>query len=119
MRSIIVLQVLTLPASALSDTLNPRGNESPSLADDPSPKLSECLLSAVSDDDCGTVLEGCIWCAEPIYGLCLTESAAKKVKWMPFLTCTFPDEEVAEIAEINDSQVIQVNDMNDVKFRIA
>ena len=36
--------------------------------------------------DCGVAVEGCIWCAEPVYGLCVTESAAKRMNIMPFFT---------------------------------
>ena len=64
------------------------------------PKLSECLLSATTKDDCGIAVQGCIWCAEPVYGLCLTESAAKKVDWMPFFTCIFPAEGVSQSAQV-------------------
>jgi hypothetical protein len=51
------------------------------------PKLADCLLSAASSDDCGSVVPGCVWCAEPIYGLCVTESAASKMRMMPFFEC--------------------------------
>ena len=54
----------------------------------PNPKLTECLLSAVSSNDCGTALAGCIWCKEPIAGLCVTETAAEKMNIMPFFTCS-------------------------------
>jgi hypothetical protein len=59
---------------------------------DADPKLTECLLSAVTDQDCGTVVSGCIWCKEPVYGLCVTESAAKRIGWMPFFTCNTKDD---------------------------
>lgn len=51
------------------------------------PSLSDCLLSASSSTDCGVAVEGCIWCAEPVYGLCVTEAAAKRMNIMPFFTC--------------------------------
>mmetsp|Transcript_18291 Transcript_18291/g.29619 ORF Transcript_18291/g.29619 Transcript_18291/m.29619 type:complete len:119 (+) Transcript_18291:116-472(+) len=60
-------------------------DEDPSNSDPPT--LTNCLLSAVSSDDCGSELAGCIWCAEPIYGLCVTPTAANKMKFMPFFTC--------------------------------
>ena len=56
-------------------------------ADDSSPTLTNCLLSAVNPNDCGTKVAGCIWCAEPIYGLCVSETAAKKLKVIPFFNC--------------------------------
>ena len=54
-----------------------------------SPSLSDCLLSASTSADCGVAVEGCIWCAEPVYGLCVTESAAKRMNILPlpFFTC--------------------------------
>ena len=51
-----------------------------------SPSLSDCLLSASTSTDCGVAVEGCTWCAEPVYGLCVTEAAAKRMN-VPFLTC--------------------------------
>eukprot|EP00956_Cyclotella_meneghiniana_P008792 scaffold12009_cov61-Cyclotella_meneghiniana.AAC.8 len=106
MKTNLILTAFTLPVGlVLSSTLqnqNLRGNDTSGSAGSTSPKLSECLLSAVSNDDCGTAVAGCIWCAEPIYGLCLTESAAQKVRWMPFFTCTFgmvEDESASQIKE--------------------
>ena len=55
---------------------------------DLAPKLTDCLLSAVSSEDCGTVVPGCHWCAEPIYGLCVTEEAAMRLKIVPFFKCS-------------------------------
>ena len=52
-----------------------------------SPALTDCLLSAVNSNDCGTIVAGCIWCAEPIYGLCVTETAAKKMQGLPIFKC--------------------------------
>ena len=80
------------------------------IADEDSPKLADCLLSAVSGDDCGTVVAGCIWCKEPVYGLCLTESAAEKVRWMPFFKCDLIGEQM-----IKDEVEIVV----DEEFEIA
>mmetsp|Transcript_27704 Transcript_27704/g.62097 ORF Transcript_27704/g.62097 Transcript_27704/m.62097 type:complete len:117 (-) Transcript_27704:158-508(-) len=56
------------------------------------PQLTDCLLSAVKEEDCGSLVKGCYWCAEPVYGLCLTKDAAIKVKWMPFFTCHLDDD---------------------------
>jgi len=53
----------------------------------PSNSIADCLLSASTSMDCGVAVEGCIWCAEPVYGLCVTEAAAKRMNIMPFLTC--------------------------------
>ena len=52
-----------------------------------SPKLLDCLLSGSDSVDCGTVVAGCKWCAEPVYGLCVTEKVSGKISWMPFFTC--------------------------------
>lgn len=41
-------------------------------------------------------MTGCIWCKEPVYGLCLTESAAEKVRWMPFFKCNLPGEQMED-----------------------
>ena len=53
-----------------------------------SPSLADCLLSASTSADCGVAVEECIWCAEPVYGLCVTEAAAKRMNIMPFLFLT-------------------------------
>ena len=47
--------------------------------------LTECLLSASNSTDCAAA--GCVWCAEPVYGLCVNENAAKRMNPMPFFTC--------------------------------
>ena len=52
--------------------------------------LTECLLSASNSTDCAAV--GCVWCAEPVYGLCVTENAAKRMNPMPFFTCNMEAE---------------------------
>lgn len=52
-----------------------------------SPSLSDCLYSASSRDECAEK-EGCVWCKEPVYGLCLTEELAEKMSFLPFLTCS-------------------------------
>ena len=55
--------------------------------DTSSSSLADCLLSASTSTDCGVAVQGCIWCAEPVYGLCVTEAAAKRMNIMPFFTC--------------------------------
>ena len=55
---------------------------------DNEPTLTNCLLSASSSTDCGTIVPGCVWCAEPVYGLCVSETAAKRMNNMPFFTCS-------------------------------
>lgn len=52
-----------------------------------SPQLSDCLYSASSSEECAKK-EGCVWCKEPVYGLCLTEELAEKMSFLPFLTCS-------------------------------
>jgi len=63
---------------------------------DDSPEMTDCLLSAVNVDDCGSEVAGCIWCAEPVYGLCVTPTAAKRMNVMPFFTCSLGDESISE-----------------------
>jgi hypothetical protein len=58
----------------------------------PPPTLTQCLLSAVNVNDCGSIVSGCHWCAEPIYGLCVTETAAEKMKILPFFKCNLGDD---------------------------
>jgi len=68
-----------------------RGERSHNLLTDAevSPHLSDCLYSASSSEDCNKK-EGCVWCKEPVYGLCLTKELAKKMSFLPFLTCSNP-----------------------------
>ncbi|KAL3798719.1 hypothetical protein HJC23_004470 [Cyclotella cryptica] len=108
-----IVNVLTLPAvflilfstSSISSATSLRAythdnqHVSHDISEEEPPKLTDCLLSAVSGDDCGTVVAGCIWCKEPVYGLCLTESAAERVRWMPFFKCNLPEEKMKEEEE--------------------
>ena len=52
-----------------------------------SPQLSDCLYSAVTSEDCAKK-EGCVWCKEPVYGLCVTKDLADKMNSLPFFTCS-------------------------------
>mmetsp|Transcript_5657 Transcript_5657/g.8188 ORF Transcript_5657/g.8188 Transcript_5657/m.8188 type:complete len:107 (-) Transcript_5657:1146-1466(-) len=53
-----------------------------------SPSLWDCLLEGSDGPSCAANSQGgCVWCAEPIYGLCVTPSAAKKIGIMPFFNC--------------------------------
>ena len=53
----------------------------------PKPKtLTECLYSATTSEECNKK-EGCVWCSEPVSGLCLTQEWAKKMSFLPFLKC--------------------------------
>ena len=84
------LATLLLPSSPTSSTVIPGDNavdSDPSPSTKNIPKLTDCLLSAVNANDCGTIVPGCHWCAEPIYGLCVTETAARKMQMMPFFKC--------------------------------
>lgn len=51
-----------------------------------SPTLTECLYSATTSEDCDKK-EGCVWCSEPVSGLCLTQEWANKMSFLPFLKC--------------------------------
>ena len=51
------------------------------------PSLADCLLSAINSEDCGSIVMGCHWCAEPLYGLCVTKDAAMRMKNLPFFEC--------------------------------
>lgn len=78
--------------SPINDEMTDENDKSGGDGDDDDPKLTDCLLSAVSATDCGSILPKCIWCKEPIAGLCVTESAAKKMNLMPFFTCSLKDD---------------------------
>jgi hypothetical protein len=81
----------------------PTSNNTPDSATttDP-PTLTQCLLSAVNVNDCGSIVSGCHWCAEPIYGLCVTETAAEKMKILPFFKCNLGDDDLKEKKEVRD-----------------
>ena len=55
-------------------------------SDTSSPTLTECLYSATTSEECNKK-EGCVWCSEPVSGLCLTQEWAKKMSFLPFLKC--------------------------------
>jgi hypothetical protein len=67
-------------------------NNAPDNTNSNPPTLTQCLLSAVNVNDCGSIVSGCHWCAEPIYGLCVTETAAEKMKILPFFKCNLGDD---------------------------
>src|SRR6056300_1421000 len=47
-------------------------------SDTSSPTLTECLYATTISEECNKK-EGCVWCSEPVSGLCLTEDWAKKM----------------------------------------
>lgn len=50
--------------------------------------LWECLTTGVDSASCTDATKGsCIWCAEPVYGLCVTPEVASKLNYLPFFTC--------------------------------
>jgi hypothetical protein len=45
----------------------------------------DCLLAGTDSASCTDATKGaCIWCAEPVYGLCVTPEAAAKLAYLPF-----------------------------------
>ena len=61
---------------------------------DEPPSIYDCLQAAVTGDDCRAAFDGqCVWCAEPIYGLCVTPTIADKIGMLPFFTCDDHDKE--------------------------
>lgn len=52
------------------------------------PSIYDCLQAASGGDECRAAFDGqCVWCAEPIYGLCVTPSIADKIGMLPIFTC--------------------------------
>ena len=54
--------------------------------DDGPSTLTDCLLTASDAAGCAEVA-GCIWCKEPLSGLCVTEAAARRMNALPFFDC--------------------------------
>ncbi|KAI2493876.1 hypothetical protein MHU86_20672 [Fragilaria crotonensis] len=47
-----------------------------------------CLMTGVDSASCTGATNGtCIWCAEPVLGLCVTPEVAAKLNFLPFFTC--------------------------------
>jgi hypothetical protein len=52
------------------------------------PSIYDCLQAASGGDECRAAFDGqCVWCAEPIYGLCVTPSVAHMIGALPFFKC--------------------------------
>jgi hypothetical protein len=48
----------------------------------------DCLLTGTDSTSCTDATKGaCIWCAEPVYGLCVTPEIAAKLGYLPFFDC--------------------------------
>ena len=83
-------------ASSLRRTAT--SNEKKNLRDD-SPSIYDCLQAASGGDECHAAFGGqCVWCAEPIYGLCVTASVASKLGNLPFFKCD--DDKAAAAADV-------------------
>ena len=51
----------------------------------------DCLLAASDGPTCRDYDDGaCVWCAEPIYGLCVTPQVADRIGALPFFNCDDP-----------------------------
>ena len=56
--------------------------------------LWTCLTTGEDSASCTEASQGaCIWCAEPVLGLCVTPEVASKLRYLPYFTC---DSTVAE-----------------------
>ena len=74
------------------------------VTDDP-PSIYDCLQAASGADECHDTWKGqCVWCAEPIYGVCVTPGVADKIGMLPFFSCDDPDdnEKAAVMATTTD-----------------
>lgn len=48
----------------------------------------DCLVSGTDSSSCAANSEGsCIWCAEPVFGLCVTPRVADKIGNLPYFSC--------------------------------
>ena len=60
--------------------------------------LWACLMTGVDSASCTGATNGtCIWCAEPVLGLCVTPEVASKLNFLPFFACDsyiIPDSQV-------------------------
>jgi hypothetical protein len=55
------------------------------------PSIYDCLQAASGGDECRAAFDGqCVWCAEPIYGLCVTPGVANMIGNLPFFKCDPP-----------------------------
>jgi hypothetical protein len=50
--------------------------------------LWTCLVTGDDSASCTEASQGaCIWCAEPVLGLCVTPEVASKLNYLPYFSC--------------------------------
>ena len=82
-------KTLCLPRNRLPDVLSSDWicqRDRPQKAKDD--ELWDCLMGGSNGEECRSYDEGeCVWCAEPIFGLCVTANVANKIGNLPFFNC--------------------------------
>lgn len=69
-----------------------------------SPSIYDCLQAASGREECHDSFDGaCVWCAEPVYGLCVTSSVASKLGNLPFFKCDNETRSRVEFIKTNDA----------------
>ncbi|CAB9529132.1 expressed unknown protein [Seminavis robusta] len=80
---ICVLVILGARESCTASPLLRRGKD-----EKDAPSIYDCLQAASGGEECRSSFDGqCVWCAEPVYGLCVTPKVADMIGVLPFFTC--------------------------------
>eukprot|EP00594_Rhizosolenia_setigera_P013939 CAMPEP_0178960228 /NCGR_PEP_ID=MMETSP0789-20121207/12837_1 /TAXON_ID=3005 /ORGANISM="Rhizosolenia setigera, Strain CCMP 1694" /LENGTH=246 /DNA_ID=CAMNT_0020643533 /DNA_START=56 /DNA_END=796 /DNA_ORIENTATION=- len=64
--------------------------------DKSNPLLEDCLMSGVTEKTCGSgfLESACVWCSEPVLGLCVTPPVSMSIGRMPIFNCGHVEKQV-------------------------
>jgi len=84
------------------------------------PSITDCLQAASGGDECRKAFDGqCVWCAEPIYGLCVTHSYASKLGKLPFFKCDKSDGEEEWNGEGKEDTMMELQEAREMEEDMA
>lgn len=72
--------------------------------DKSNPLLEDCLMSGVTEKTCGSgfLESACVWCSEPVLGLCVTPPVSMSIGRMPIFNCGHVEEQVNTVEIVRE-----------------